>query len=325
MLESMAEQRFQPIAVEQHLDIAERVCPMRYEISERASDPRRLLSCRVGPVSLVQYEGRGVEHGQRTMEHIRSEALDYFIVCLPLRARFHFSHVGRQTELVYGSAVLLSARQPFDAYIHGEAIDGVHSSLQVRIPGALLRSRLAQVDEVCNRVFSVHSGAGYLLQAMLQASLREGGELGAAQALRHSQVLVDLLANALDGLDDDRALRGERRGTQVIFERAMSHIECELSAPHLDAEQIALHCRISPRYLHKIFSERALTVAGCVRELRLQRCQQALRDAALAHRAVIEIANRWGFNDPSHFGRLYKKRFGVSPSEERGLRLARAH
>lgn len=318
MLDSLAERRFTPIAAEHHHDIADRVCPMRYEISERVESPQRKLSgCRIGAVSLAAYEGCGIEHGQRTMEHIRAESLDYFIVCLPLQARFHFSHGGLHTDIGYGAAVLLSAQQPFDAYVDGGAPDASHSSLQLRVPGPLLRSRAPQVDQVCNRLFSVQSGAGLILQAALQASLKTAATLDVQQAQRHGRIVVDLVANALHDLDADRGLQPRRAGTQALFERAMAYIECELSTPHLGAEEIARHCHVSARYLHKVFGERSLTVAGCIRDLRLQRCQSALRDVRLARRTVIEIAGRWGFNDPSHFGRLYKKHFGISPSEER--------
>jgi len=37
----------------------------------------------------------------------------------------------------------------------------------------------------------------------------------------------------------------------------------------------------------------------------------------LAHRHVSEIAFAWGFNDLSHFGRVFREHFGMSPRDFR--------
>ena len=319
MANALAKRHFSPIADDQYLDISERVCPMRYEISERrATAGRSLLGCRIGAVSLVHYESCGVERGMRTIEHIRAQPLDDFILCLPLQARFQFHHVGLRTDISAGSAVLLSAQRPFDAYISGLSEAAWHSSMQVRIPGPLLRSRLQQIDQLCNQPIPVLSGAGMIMKMLLQASIQEANAFSESQALHQSHVLADVIANSLREVGGTRVVSvGEPPSALSVFDRAMSYIECQLSSGDVDASKIASHCRVSVRYLHKIFAQRGLTVAATVREMRLVQCQEALRDERLAHRTVIDIACDWGFSDPSHFGRLYKKRFGRSPSQER--------
>lgn len=311
--------QFRPIAVEQSENISEHVCPMRYETAiARAPSSPHLLGRRLGPVSLVRYESCGVEHGVRTVEHIRSNPLDCFILCLPLQARFQFSHAGLRTDVAQGSAVLLTAQRPFDAYVSGSASDARHTSLQVRIPGPSLRGQVPRVDLLCNHSIPVLFGAGRIVLTALQSTLQDAGELSEAQAQRYGRALTDLIANCLDQIEID-ALPSRSvasRGTSV-FDRAMTFVASRLSDPDLDARQIADHCHVSTSYLHKLFARRSLSVAGYVREMRLQGCRDALRDEGLAQRSVIEIASHWGFSDPSHFGRVYRKRFGLSPSLER--------
>jgi len=41
----------------------------------------------------------------------------------------------------------------------------------------------------------------------------------------------------------------------------------------------------------------------------------------LAHRHVSEIAFAWGFNDLSHFGRVFREHFGMSPRDFRQSQL----
>jgi AraC-like DNA-binding protein len=44
--------------------------------------------------------------------------------------------------------------------------------------------------------------------------------------------------------------------------------------------------------------------------IRLKRAAQLLRESGMS---VTEIAYNVGFKDPSHFSKLFKKQFGVSP------------
>ena len=52
---------------------------------------------------------------------------------------------------------------------------------------------------------------------------------------------------------------------------------------------------------------------------RVERCADDLRDPGQAHRPITDICFSWGFNSTSHFSRLFKERFGVTP---RGYRAA---
>ncbi|MBR1139034.1 MAG: helix-turn-helix domain-containing protein [Bradyrhizobium sp.] len=51
---------------------------------------------------------------------------------------------------------------------------------------------------------------------------------------------------------------------------------------------------------------------GVVRQRRLDRCRSDL-EAARRTESITSIALRWGFNDPSHFSRLFGRRYGIAP------------
>jgi AraC family L-rhamnose operon regulatory protein RhaS len=59
-----------------------------------------------------------------------------------------------------------------------------------------------------------------------------------------------------------------------------------------------------------------LSIAQYVIRLRVQIAAHLLRDTSLA---VAEIMERTGFNDPSHFARMFKRHTGRSPSDFRAL------
>lgn len=57
-----------------------------------------------------------------------------------------------------------------------------------------------------------------------------------------------------------------------------------------------------------------MTIMAYLMKLRLYLASQLLKDTTLP---VSEIYERVGFNDPAHFGRQFRKHYGVSPSEYR--------
>nr|WP_281430521.1 helix-turn-helix domain-containing protein [Salinicola acroporae] len=61
--------------------------------------------------------------------------------------------------------------------------------------------------------------------------------------------------------------------------------------------------KVSRRTLYALFEESSLSISGLIRELRLQRSARELLDPAPP--GVLAVALRWGFNDASHFSRLF--------------------
>jgi AraC-like DNA-binding protein len=70
-----------------------------------------------------------------------------------------------------------------------------------------------------------------------------------------------------------------------------------------------------------LFEAEGTTVSAWIRERRLECCRIELIATDLADQSVSEIGTRWGFWDAAHFSRLFKSRFGVSPSAYRSASL----
>jgi AraC-like DNA-binding protein len=71
---------------------------------------------------------------------------------------------------------------------------------------------------------------------------------------------------------------------------------------------------ISPRYLQRLIETTGTTFTGHVIELRLQRAFVLLIAARHDPRRISDIALQAGFSDISHFNRLFRTRFGDTPS-----------
>lgn len=103
-------------------------------------------------------------------------------------------------------------------------------------------------------------------------------------------------------------------GGMLIAAQAL--IRRRFASPDLSPEEIAHRLGCSRAHLYRLFARHGLTVAGYLREVRLQRCHAALA-AAGPRETVGDIAFRCGFDNPVYFAHLFYRRFGMRPSEAR--------
>ncbi len=82
----------------------------------------------------------------------------------------------------------------------------------------------------------------------------------------------------------------------------------------LSPDAIAHRLGCSRAHLYRVFARHGLSVAGYLRETRLQRSHVALA-AAEPRDTVGNIAFRCGFDNPVYFAHLFYQRFGMRPSE----------
>ena len=96
--------------------------------------------------------------------------------------------------------------------------------------------------------------------------------------------------------------------------RVKTYIEAQLADPELSVERIAHACNISVRGLHRLFAEDPTgSVSRYLWGSRLIRCAEVLRDPSQVYRAITDVCFSYGFSSSSHFSRLFKNQFGVSP------------
>lgn len=97
--------------------------------------------------------------------------------------------------------------------------------------------------------------------------------------------------------------------------RAVTFIE-EFAGEDIDLSQVASAARVSPRALQLAFRRHLGTSPlTYLRGIRLERAHRELQaaDPARARVTVTDIANRWGFTNPSRFASAYRQKYGHPP------------
>jgi AraC-like DNA-binding protein len=160
-------------------------------------------------------------------------------------------------------------------------------------------------------------GVGALSSQFLRQLARHMNELGPSDVARLSTLTVDVLTTALATALDARSEVPSDTRRRALLARLYAFVQEHLGDANLTPDAIGRAHHISLRYLHKLFQEEGRTVAGWIRERRLEQCHGDLADPRLNGRTISGIAARWGFTSAAHFSQAFRSAYGVSPSEFR--------
>ena len=155
------------------------------------------------------------------------------------------------------------------------------------------------------------SAAGRLLVRYLDALATELADLDEAAGIAAADAALELLRAAVT--PNMPSTRSVRRAAMCAAVRR--HVRANLGDPTLGPESIAHANAMSIRALHALFEDTGESIGTLVRRERLARCHQDLSQPNGG--SVTEIAFRWGFRDAAHFARVFKERYGTTPSEIR--------
>ena len=110
------------------------------------------------------------------------------------------------------------------------------------------------------------------------------------------------------------------------LEALLAYMRRNCSDPDLGPAVAAAHLRISVRTVHKLMEPTGRTFGEWLLDERLLRCVRMLEDTTHARRKISDIAWTCGFNDLSHFNKMFRSRLGATPSDlRRGTTQARLH
>lgn len=114
----------------------------------------------------------------------------------------------------------------------------------------------------------------------------------------------------------------QRETCELPTETLLTFLRRNLHRPELSPPMAAAHLHISVRTLHLRFQRMGTTFGAWVLAERLEACRRGLDNGMLNRQSISEIAFDWGFRELSHFSRVFKARYGISPRDYRAAKRA---
>ncbi len=270
----------------------------------------RLTLTQVGQSRLAEArsEPATVRHSRQHVARTR-DAL--FMLCLQLDGVSVNRQQGRESVLRNGDFHLLDSSRPYEV-----SLQGSNRMLVLSVPHPELARRMPNPESVVGIAMSGRSGVSGLLSSLLcnfWQQRRTGDETYLSP--RFGEAILDLVASAYasitSGAPESSSIAIARR------EQIRSYIETHLHEPTLTPGSVAAAIHLSPRRLHQLFEADGETVGAYILRRRLEECARAMGDASQRSRTVTEIAFLHGFNNASHFGRVFRERYQSTPSDYR--------
>jgi AraC-like DNA-binding protein len=254
----------------------------------------------------------------RTPRLIRRADPDMLKLVMPVRASGSYvvAQDGRQARLRPGEFAFYDTRRPYEVHC-GLGEDDAGQALTFMFPCSLLPLPPSQLKRLTAVRIPASAGIGALTSQFLVHLAGAIDECGPAEAARLSTAALEVLASRLAHELDAMGWVTPEAHRRALLTRVHAFVQQRLGDPELSPGTVAAAHHISLRYLHKLFQEEGTTVAGWIRQRRLEGCRRDLADPALASRPVAAIAARWGFSSASHFGQVFRAAHGMPPQEFR--------
>jgi len=113
--------------------------------------------------------------------------------------------------------------------------------------------------------------------------------------------------------------RAQKNNTRYKLHKLLNHLQ-ENCFEQYDWDLLALNFHLTPRTMFRHIKEATgMTPENYIKRLRLLSARSRLRETEMT---VTEIAFMCGFTNSNYFTTLYKKTFGVTPSDDRRSHIA---
>lgn len=258
-------------------------------------------------MGLVHSSPAVVHHSQECVARTR-EAL--FFLQIQIQGSSRAAQDGREADLGPGDFVLLDSTRPYHM-----SFNAANKVMVVGIPDNQLRRQLAHPTHLVALRMGYEVNLNSVLADFALALWRQcaGGQESAGGNL--ASALLNLTAAAYATLKDARAVASEH--VEAFRLRIIRHIETHLGDTELSPQSIAAVLATSTRYIHSIFTREDETVSRYILRRRLEESARALATAGTQSRSVSAIAFDHGFASCTHFGKVFREHYGMTPTEYR--------
>jgi AraC-like DNA-binding protein len=247
-----------------------------------------------------------IQQFRRTDHHLSQDGSDFLLL--------QFYQTGQQRGYLDDGSVLINGPGiiSLQDFAHSySAVGQAGKNYGVLIPRHLIQAH----DQIYRHhpfiSWSVNSPQGRILLSILDAIWQELPHATQADASALTSGLVGLLNGILTPkLDAETCLQVK----QATFKAMKNYLITNLDDVNLGIRQLCEKFHCSRATVYRLFAATG-GVQTFLREQRLNHSYQQLQKSSTNPTATIsQIASQCGFFDVAHFSRLFKKHYGIPPS-----------
>jgi AraC-like DNA-binding protein len=233
---------------------------------------------------------------------------DDLIVVIMENGGYSGRQLGREVRLGAGDAVIR-----LNAEITSGQIFGRPSI--IRVPTRAIAPMVGDIGAAVHRRIPADTAALRLLRPYVRAIQdREPTQEIRRLAARHVHDLVALLL----GATGDAARVADGRGARAARLRAIKEdVARNLEHGDLSVGAVAARHRVTARYVQRLFDHEGTTFSEYVLGQRLALAYRLLSDPRRAADKIACVAFAAGFGDVSYFYRVFRRRYGLLPTDVR--------
>jgi AraC-like DNA-binding protein len=226
-----------------------------------------------------------------------------------------FRQDGREAALTPGDLAFCDATRPYELVFRER-----FRMLTVMFPQSWFSFGPDTMAHFTATRFSSRHGGGPLIAQTLRDVMHQVAEPASSQGQREiARAVVGLLSGYVGAhcAEEIAALAAP----ETLFSRATEFIAAHLADPQLTPAVVARSQYVSLRLVQREFAAHNTSVAGWIREQRLERCRRDL-ERSDARTPVGEVGARWGLINAETFSKAFKAAYGASPREYRVVHRA---
>jgi AraC-like DNA-binding protein len=285
-------------------------------IDHSGGRPRIDVTClSLGAVAVCSVVATPVEF-IRHKHHLKNSR-DQFGLNIVKTGPIQFANAGQERIYDACSACLIDRGRPLRVF--GPRGGSVR---YVTVQAAALKSLVAHPEDLSGR--PVRPGPALRLLDGYLRSLASLGEPRSSELASTIGVhLLDLVAATLGPTAEAANIVTERGVKTARLQAILAEIARRFSDPNFGLDNVAGVLGMSRRYVQKLFEGTGRSFTEHLAGYRLERAFAMLTDPHHLHLAIIDIAFAVGFGDVSHFNRMFRRRFGETPSGVRATATMR--
>jgi AraC-like DNA-binding protein len=223
----------------------------------------------------------------------------------------YVSQLGREMQVGPSDGFLLSAADMSTIHYPDSA-----QWIVIRVPRKAITAMVSDPERAISQTLKQTDALRLLTNYALSIN---NGFGPTTPKLRHvfTKHVQDLVSLAIGATPDGAELAHGRGLRAARLAAIKTDIMRNLGRHDLSAEMVGKLHGLSASYIRKLFASEGMSFTDFVLEQRLLGAHRLLRE--LTERSISTVAFAVGFNDLSYFNRVFRRRFGMTPSEVKTL------